>query len=238
MGERRPRISGGSDEGSSRRWTAMEDKTLTEYIRINGERQWNCLPQNAGLKKSGRSCRLRWLNYLKPGIKRGNISQKEEDTIIRLHKNLGNRWSVIAGLLPGRTDNEIKNYWNTKISKKIKEDDCKADSTTSSDPKPSIGHESLEVPNLTTKQQLGLCEVPQTSLNESDETSIPSPEEARMELEDDPVAAQPRDIYGVVHEHFETILSPVRICEDKWQLMHDDVWMDFEIWNTFPDQQY
>ncbi|KAF6163290.1 hypothetical protein GIB67_025154 [Kingdonia uniflora] len=74
---------------------------------------------DAGLKRCGKSCRLRWLNYLRPDIKRGNFSEEEEDLIIRLHKLLGNRWSLIAGRLPGRTDNEIKNYWNTNLSKKV-----------------------------------------------------------------------------------------------------------------------
>ncbi|KAJ0989708.1 hypothetical protein J5N97_008064 [Dioscorea zingiberensis] len=60
------------------------------------------------------------MNYLRPDIKRGNISPEEEDLIIRLHALLGNRWSMIAGRLPGRTDNEIKNYWNSHLSKKLK----------------------------------------------------------------------------------------------------------------------
>uniref|UniRef100_A0ACD5XLB1 Uncharacterized protein n=1 Tax=Avena sativa TaxID=4498 RepID=A0ACD5XLB1_AVESA len=72
-----------------------------------------------GLQRCGKSCRLRWLNYLRPGIKRGNISGDEEELIVRLHGLLGNRWSLIAGRLPGRTDNEIKNYWNTTLSKKV-----------------------------------------------------------------------------------------------------------------------
>nr|WPV87526.1 transcription factor TT2 [Fagopyrum esculentum subsp. esculentum] len=100
-------------------WTAMEDKVLTDYIALHGEGKWRNLPIHAGLKRCGKSCRLRWLNYLKPDIKRGNISRDEEDLIIRLHKLLGNRWSLIAGRLPGRTDNEIKNYWNTNIGKRL-----------------------------------------------------------------------------------------------------------------------
>ncbi|XWS20081.1 hypothetical protein CRYUN_Cryun31cG0070900 [Craigia yunnanensis] len=100
-------------------WTAMEDKILTDYIKIHGEGQWRNLPKRAGLKRCGKSCRLRWLNYLRPDIKRGNITHDEEELIIRLHKLLGNRWSLIAGRLPGRTDNEIKNYWNTNIGKKL-----------------------------------------------------------------------------------------------------------------------
>lgn len=102
-------------------WTAGEDKILVDYIEAHGEGKWRDLPQRAGLKRCGKSCRLRWLNYLRPGIKRGNISMDEEELIIRLHKLLGNRWSLIAGRLPGRTDNEIKNHWNTNLSKKVQD---------------------------------------------------------------------------------------------------------------------
>ncbi|XP_022756428.1 transcription factor MYB7-like [Durio zibethinus] len=109
-----------SKEGLNRgAWTAHEDKVLTEYIKAHGEGGWRDLPNRAGLKRCGKSCRLRWLNYLRPDIKRGNISVDEEELIIRLHKLLGNRWSLIAGRLPGRTDNEIKNYWNTNLGKKV-----------------------------------------------------------------------------------------------------------------------
>ncbi|OAY26920.1 transcription factor MYB123 [Manihot esculenta] len=108
-----------SKEGLNRgAWTAMEDRILTAYVTANGEGKWRNLPKRAGLKRCGKSCRLRWLNYLRPDIKRGNISHDEEELIIRLHKLLGNRWSLIAGRLPGRTDNEIKNYWNTTLRKK------------------------------------------------------------------------------------------------------------------------
>ncbi|XP_077234821.1 transcription factor MYB3-like [Tasmannia lanceolata] len=99
-------------------WTAEEDQKLSDYVKKNGDKKWRSLPIKAGLNRCGKSCRLRWLNYLRPGIKRGNISEEEEDLIIRLHNLLGNRWSIIAGRLPGRTDNEIKNHWNSHLSKK------------------------------------------------------------------------------------------------------------------------
>ncbi|KAF8038789.1 hypothetical protein BT93_B1364 [Corymbia citriodora subsp. variegata] len=102
-------------------WTSEEDQKLAQAIEIHGPRRWKLVAAKAGLNRCGKSCRLRWLNYLRPNIKRGNISDQEEDLILRLHKLLGNRWSLIAGRLPGRTDNEIKNYWNSHLSKKIKQ---------------------------------------------------------------------------------------------------------------------
>ncbi|GLJ10040.1 hypothetical protein SUGI_0120700 [Cryptomeria japonica] len=101
------------------RWTAEEDEILTKYIQTHGEGSWRDLPKNAGLLRCGKSCRLRWINYLRLDLRRGNISAEEEELIIKLHGLLGNRWSQIAGRLPGRTDNEIKNYWNTHLSRKL-----------------------------------------------------------------------------------------------------------------------
>nr|URY18780.1 MYB protein [Zanthoxylum bungeanum] len=100
-------------------WTKEEDERLINYIKLHGEGCWRSLPKAAGLLRCGKSCRLRWINYLRPDLKRGNFTEDEDELIINLHSLLGNKWSLIAARLPGRTDNEIKNYWNTHIKKKL-----------------------------------------------------------------------------------------------------------------------
>ncbi|XP_008813758.2 transcription factor MYB80 [Phoenix dactylifera] len=100
-------------------WTPEEDNKLSSYIAQHGTRNWRLIPKNAGLQRCGKSCRLRWTNYLRPDLKHGEFSESEEQTIVKLHSVVGNRWSLIAAQLPGRTDNDVKNHWNTKLKKKL-----------------------------------------------------------------------------------------------------------------------
>ncbi|XP_054822015.1 transcription factor MYB108-like [Prosopis cineraria] len=109
-------------------WTVDEDLTLINYITTHGEGRWNSLARSAGLKRTGKSCRLRWLNYLRPDVRRGNITLEEQLLILELHSRWGNRWSKIAQYLPGRTDNEIKNYWRTRVQKHAKQLKCDVNS--------------------------------------------------------------------------------------------------------------
>ncbi|GJP43482.1 hypothetical protein CLOM_g2936 [Closterium sp. NIES-68] len=102
-------------------WTREEDELLVKAIKEHGEGNWSAIPKKAGLIRCGKSCRLRWANYLRPDLKRGAFSTEEEALIVRLHKEMGNRWAKIALELPGRTDNDIKNHWNTRIKKKLRE---------------------------------------------------------------------------------------------------------------------
>ncbi|XP_020575704.1 myb-related protein 306-like [Phalaenopsis equestris] len=101
-------------------WTPEEDIILVSYIQEHGPGNWRAVPTNTGLMRCSKSCRLRWTNYLRPGIKRGNFTDQEEKLIIHLQALLGNRWAAIASYLPERTDNDIKNYWNTHLKKKLK----------------------------------------------------------------------------------------------------------------------
>ncbi|CAM0902190.1 unnamed protein product [Alopecurus aequalis] len=101
-------------------WTAEEDQKLVSFLLGNDQCCWKAVAKLAGLLRCGKSCRLRWTNYLRPDLKRGLLSDEEERTVIQLHEQLGSRWSKIASHLPGRTDNEIKNQWNTHIKKKLR----------------------------------------------------------------------------------------------------------------------
>lgn len=102
-------------------WTREEDDRLSSHVRAHGEGRWRALPRLAGLPhRCGKSCRLRWVNYLRPDLKRGAFSRDEDALIVALHAALGNRWAMIAAKLPGRTDNEIKNYWNTHLGRRLK----------------------------------------------------------------------------------------------------------------------
>ncbi|KAJ6801254.1 myb-related protein 306-like [Iris pallida] len=100
-------------------WTPEEDILLVSYIQDHGPGNWRAVPTNTGLLRCSKSCRLRWTNYLRPGIRRGNFTDHEEKLIIHLQALLGNRWAAIASYLPERTDNDIKNYWNTHLHKKL-----------------------------------------------------------------------------------------------------------------------
>ncbi|KAJ9550710.1 hypothetical protein OSB04_014755 [Centaurea solstitialis] len=101
-------------------WSPEEDAKLKDYIERYGTGgNWIALPQKIGIKRCGKSCRLRWLNYLRPNIKHGGFSEEEDNIICSLYISIGSRWSIIAAQLPGRTDNDIKNYWNTRLKKKL-----------------------------------------------------------------------------------------------------------------------
>ncbi|XP_073024078.1 uncharacterized protein [Primulina eburnea] len=110
--------SGTTGRGAKKtRWTSAEDEILMEYVSKHGERNRASIQKISGLDKSGKSCRNRGANNLRPHLKKGAFSAEEEEIIIELHGKHGNKWAHIAAQLPGRTDKEVKNYWNIRLKK-------------------------------------------------------------------------------------------------------------------------
>ncbi|KAK6129981.1 hypothetical protein DH2020_036263 [Rehmannia glutinosa] len=133
-------------------WSPEEDEKLIRYITTHGYGCWSEVPEKAGLQRCGKSCRLRWINYLRPDIRRGRFTPEEEKLIISLHAAVGNRWAHIASHLPGRTDNEIKNYWNSWIKKKIRK--SSSTSTTNITTPKSSHHQTSQIITHTQNHQL------------------------------------------------------------------------------------
>lgn len=201
-------------------WTAEEDQKLISFILHNGHCCWRAVPKLAGLLRCGKSCRLRWTNYLRPDLKRGLLSESEEQLIIDLHSQLGNRWSKIAGHLPGRTDNEIKNYWNTHIKKKLKRMGIDpvthrpiTDQAESKPSKPAFDEATEESDSSPAKKEIlqavteVSCRSNDSEITEEAEKSIDSVKAVKLE------AAQLATGYGFDPMLFDERSSTVYLCD-------------------------
>lgn len=191
-------------------WTAEEDKKLINFILTNGQCCWRAVPKLAGLLRCGKSCRLRWTNYLRPDLKRGLLSEYEEKMVIDLHAQLGNRWSKIASHLPGRTDNEIKNHWNTHIKKKLKKMGIDPLTHKPLPPlAPSTDHQSPLVPPPAL-----VHEPPQTEENSSSKPMGYQNDES-IKVVDETISVQSSSITEVAKDEHEDGGESARIAEES-----------------------
>ncbi|XP_020593402.1 transcription factor RAX2-like [Phalaenopsis equestris] len=190
-------------------WSPEEDEALRSYIQNHGSGgNWIALPKKAGLKRCGKSCRLRWLNYLRPNIKHGCFTKEEDDLIFTLYSKIGSRWSVIASKLHGRTDNDVKNHWNTKLKKRLMEAQAIM----------SDGHYGSSAPPLMDSQPLINC-VPVLSTDEIKSESFNGSLEQSLDLR------FPRQNPNHLELDFGSI-TDLLLCSSSYEETVDTIWAD------------
>ncbi|GAB4855809.1 hypothetical protein Ancab_024454 [Ancistrocladus abbreviatus] len=208
-------------------WTEEEDHLLRKCVEQYGEGKWHRVPLLAGLQRCRKSCRLRWLNYLRPNIKRGKFAEEEVELIVKLHNLLGNKWSLIAGRLPGRTANDVKNYWNCHLSKKL---DMITNDAKATKEAHNLGGSSMQfgdtggAPGCEPHQEEDAASTTKGGTyglvlqKEEDQDKFSFVDEGLGKIEE----------LGVNFELDELKMMGEDHCKSKWDL--DDLMMDVELW--------
>ncbi|KAI4366004.1 hypothetical protein MLD38_021933 [Melastoma candidum] len=224
-------------------WSPAEDLRLISFIQKFGHDNWRSLPKQAGLMRCGKSCRLRWINYLRPDVKRGNFSKEEEDTIISLHNSIGNKWSRIAAHLPGRTDNEIKNVWNTYLKKRLSNPPSHDSSSLPHSPSPSSSSSTVDkVNNAPLPPSVSPKPVPpptHNTLRDSSTSTISSvsAQEYGSVCNFDPDPFPGESLFDLLGPGSENTLGevdkPYCFLEDNNTGMELPLELDYDFWNLF-----
>ncbi|XP_015891700.3 transcription factor MYB78 [Ziziphus jujuba] len=235
-------------------WTVEEDSLLINYVSTHGEGRWNSLARHAGLKRTGKSCRLRWLNYLRPSVRRGNITLQEQLLILELHSRWGNRWSKIAQYLPGRTDNEIKNYWRTRVQKQAKQLKCdvnskqfqdamryvwiprlieriQASSTSESSSSTATGQQPTSTSTTSTKHHHHSCPPDNISASSSDTSDLQAVSSSVSDLTDS--QDLPPDPAHTAHNQYQYQNLDMQVNQQSNSWVGDsldNLWNEDDIW--------